>query len=800
MNARMKRTAVLGLLLFSMFGTVGAAHAATIPVDCGVAADDLVAVQGAVDAAAPGDTVTLSGTCDFSGATAARSPQDAAAFNRYPNPVRAGVVVTKDITIASVAAGATVQGSGDENAFVLTADADGATIQSGAAKNLVFTNLGNPIRVDSADGVEIANVTINGGLGTWAGIVASTDGCAMVRHGADANNDLLGDLALTPTCENGLGTFIARGNAITFSANSTAAHQAEGIVLIGATGPGVLGTSPLIENNTITHQGTAYGTFDAKGIGIWPIDATYTNALIQNNTITGPNQISRAAVGIVVNQTDGFTVRANTISIMQYRTLNQPQGGILVSDSEDGTVGGSAVADANTVNITLDGDDPADGHGTSWGGVGLVNDIVSLFVAPGGAPFAGAPEPTQRVRVERNSITTPGRGILLNGVTRATVTANTVATSFGPSLSIARPLTGGGIGSQGPRETVVNQPVSDSAACRNFLKGTPPAGNPTFGFDDTTEVSFGAVAGNANNSFPGGASFAGQRNCTVDRFTLLQPRLTTTDPTASVEILAEDFEGISQILSLTVDGVAMPFAPVGVIAGSPTSVTVTGTTPALALGRHQLVVRARDALGSEGAGVLTFTLVGTDPPPAPVITAPVASSVNPTRITAGGTSQAGTTVYLFVDGAPVGSSLAGASGAWTAVLEFTDGTHTLTARAVDDAGKQGPLSAAVSFVVDARAPEVAITSPQNLAVLPPGSSLSGTATDDRGVSRVEVVFVSPVSFLGSRATATCTGCPGGAVTWTVPAPGIPGPYVARVTAFDLAGNRSLSASVAFVNI
>jgi hypothetical protein len=155
----------------------------------------------------------------------------------------------------------------------------------------------------------------------------------------------------------------------------------------------------------------------------------------------------------------------------------------------------------------------------------------------------------------------------------------------------------------------------------------------------------------------------------------------------------------------------------------------------------------------------------TEVPAAPSITTPPApSSVRPSKVT--GTSEPLTLVKIaevpagepaYDKGTPMAQALAGENGAWTAYIDLTGGTHYFVARAVDAAGREGPDStssgagagvptafevtadtAPPAVTVDRPASETSINQPNGQVYVNNDVTLTGTATDDIGVSRVEI--------------------------------------------------------------
>ncbi len=177
--------------------------------------------------------------------------------------------------------------------------------------------------------------------------------------------------------------------------------------------------------------------------------------------------------------------------------------------------------------------------------------------------------------------------------------------------------------------------------------------------------------------------------------------------------------------------------------------------------------------------------IDTRTPAAPVVTAPENGALlNNASPVFSGTAEAGSTVMVSVQGSPVGTTTANASGAWslTPSASLAQGTLTAWASAADAAGHTSPASTTVSFTVDTVAPAPPMVSaPENgTHVSTSTPTLEGTA---EAGSTVKVLVDQTV--IGS-VVASATG------TWrlTVPSPLGGGEHTATATATDAAGNTS----------
>lgn len=208
----------------------------------------------------------------------------------------------------------------------------------------------------------------------------------------------------------------------------------------------------------------------------------------------------------------------------------------------------------------------------------------------------------------------------------------------------------------------------------------------------------------------------------------------------------------------------------------------------LADGPHSVYVWGGDVSEvSQDSPLRTFT-VDTTPPPAPVTTTPAdgTTTSNPTPPYTG-TAEPGSTVAVLVDGAPIGTATADASGNWsrTPTIPLLDGSHTVRATASDEAGNTSPTSNTNTFTVDTTPPAAPVVSaPAN------GSTTDDTTPDYVGTAEPGATVTVRVdgSVIG---TAPATGG-----TWTLPQPGelAPGDHTVSARATDAVGNTSVPSS------
>ena len=181
--------------------------------------------------------------------------------------------------------------------------------------------------------------------------------------------------------------------------------------------------------------------------------------------------------------------------------------------------------------------------------------------------------------------------------------------------------------------------------------------------------------------------------------------------------------------------------------------------------------------------------------PAVSITAPASGATVSGTVTVGATATDAvgvTKVELLVDGRLLDTDTTAPYTATWDTAAAANGTHTLLARAYDAAGNIG-RSAEVTVTVtggveDTTAPTVDLTSPANGATVGGTVTLTATAADDFGVTKVEF-FVDGVS-LGTG-TPSMTAGPW-QLQWNT-ASAADGPHALSVRAFDAKGNSTLDA-------
>lgn len=211
-------------------------------------------------------------------------------------------------------------------------------------------------------------------------------------------------------------------------------------------------------------------------------------------------------------------------------------------------------------------------------------------------------------------------------------------------------------------------------------------------------------------------------------------------------------------------------------------VTVTATQTASTAAGY------RSDLRSAASAPVTVTFDRT-PPGAPRITAPRSGAAVGASTTVSGTGEAGTTVTVYLDRAPVCTDRVGSDGSWScagAAAASTPGTHRLTASLHDAAGNFSRSSAAVRVTVPAQSPSTPPTdhpAPSSATGSPTGSATTGGGPTDGATD--DGHGPDPTGAAGSAdgPTAGGTGATGGPGTGTPDWSGPAGDWSAA-TAYD----------------
>jgi hypothetical protein len=204
---------------------------------------------------------------------------------------------------------------------------------------------------------------------------------------------------------------------------------------------------------------------------------------------------------------------------------------------------------------------------------------------------------------------------------------------------------------------------------------------------------------------------------------------------------ASDNAGLATV-AVAVDGGAWQ-----TVAGT-SSWSWTWNTTSLANGSHTIAARATDTSGNVATASAAVTVSNTaadTTAPSVAVTSPASGSTvsGTASLTGTAADNAGlSAVAVAVDGGPW--QAASGTSAWTwawNTASLANGPHTVSARATDTAGNVATSTVTLSVAnatPDTTAPVVTVGSPASGATVSGSTTVSGSASDNAGLTRVEV--------------------------------------------------------------
>ncbi len=262
---------------------------------------------------------------------------------------------------------------------------------------------------------------------------------------------------------------------------------------------------------------------------------------------------------------------------------------------------------------------------------------------------------------------------------------------------------------------------------------------------------------------------------------------TISGSAATISVTASDNINVTKV-DFLVDGVV-------VATSSSTTSPYAGTinTTSLTNGTHQLSAKAYDAASNVGTSanvaVTVNNIVPDTTPPTVSLTAPAANATlsGTTTITATASDNIGVTKVEFsVDNALVATDTTAPFSTALTTTNYTNGTHTLKAKAYD-AANNATTSTMITITInnvvpptpDTTTPTIAITSPVTNATVSGIVSFTATASDNVGVTKVELLNGSTILVTDQTAPYT--------MTWDSTSVG-DGSITIIAKAYDAAGN------------
>lgn len=193
----------------------------------------------------------------------------------------------------------------------------------------------------------------------------------------------------------------------------------------------------------------------------------------------------------------------------------------------------------------------------------------------------------------------------------------------------------------------------------------------------------------------------------------------------------------------------------GPISG-PASCTSPHSGSGLTDGTYTILVGAQDLAGNSSSNSYTWTVDSTAPP-APVVITPANASITTDSTPAvTGTAEPNSTVTVYIDGAPAGTTTADGAGNWlfTVGSALSEASHTVRATATDAAGNTSPNSNTNTFTVDSTAPETSIDTSPALISNTTSGAFTFSSTDVTATFQCQIdgggftICTSPQNFAG----------------------------------------------------
>jgi hypothetical protein len=538
--------------------------------------------------------------------------------------------------------------------------------------------------------------------------------------------------------------------------------------------PVLSGTAPLGTTVTVYDNDVAIGLATMDGSGGWTFSPT--SALSE-----GPHVFTARATDAIGNTSPvsgAFTIVVDTSAPLAPE-IDPSAGAILTGTAEQNA----------TILLDLDGDGVTDDQTTAnedgdWTyapGTPLAGGTTVIVTA---VDAAGNASGTDRIIIDRTPPQAPSIDRVVDNVGAQVGTVTNGGTSDDTSLDL--------FGTAEPNATVR---VYDAGV----LVGTVTAGT-----DGTWALTVTAAARAAPHSFTATATdplgnlgpASAPYTVTVDVSPAIAPVITgVTDDVGLIRGNVIN-TGVTDDTLPTIVGTAGANATVQVYEGGNLLGTTTANgsgewsltlTAALGSGAHRFTAVATNAAGNSAPSVGGYEItVDTSVPSVPTITEaednapgnidPVSNGglTNDPTPTLVGRGDPESTVTVYVNGTPVGTTQVLASGDWSFELpSLQDGLQSITVSAANAAGASSGQSPAFAFTLDASVPNAPLVDPTNGT-----GTLSGTAEPDATVSIV-IDGAAPVTVPVD-----------GSGVWTYPIPGSTPAGAISVTAIDAAGNAS----------
>ena len=617
-----------------------------------------------------------------------------------------------------------------------------------AGQNLDFTvNLSEVVIVDTTGGTPRIALTV-GSTTVYATYVSGSGTNALVFSYTVQANELDTDGITVGTLGLNGGTIQdAAGNNATLTLNSVGSTTAVKVDAVNPSAPsapdlntvsdtGASTTDNITNDNTPTLSGTAeanstvaiydgttlLGTATADGTGSW----SYTATTLSNGSHTLTTKATDAA-GNVSSASAGLTI---TVDAAAPTAVSLSQTSVAETAATSGsTVATLSATDTNTVTYALVSGS-GDTNNTSFNIVSGNLQAASNLSAGTYQILVRATDAAGNTTDQALTITVTS-GPSVASINRAGPTALTNASSVDYTVTFSESVTqvdltdfmltstGSATGTisavsgTGSTYTVTVNGLSGDGTLRLDLKnsgtGILNGGSQaiTAGYTSGQTYTLDTTAPSAPSGLDLLASSDSGSSNTDNNTSDNTPTISGAGAEPNCTVTLYDTDGTTVLGTTTADGAG--------------NWTITSST--LIDGTHTLTTKVTDAAGntSNASAGLTATIDSTAPS-APLAPDLVSSSdtgssnsdnaTSNTTPTFSGTAEANSTVTLYdTDGTTVlGTATADGSGNWSITSStLSEGSHTLTVKAIDAAGNTGAASAGILVSVDTIAPNAPST-------------------------------------------------------------------------------------------
>lgn len=494
----------------------------------------------------------------------------------------------------------------------------------------------------------------------------------------------------------------------------------------------------------------------------------------------GPYSFTVSAIDAAGNESPKSPPFLMTVDLTPPATPTiAPSNGTLLS--------GTAEAGA-TVSIDLDGDGTFDEEvvantsgGWSYQPAGAIPHGTTVVAQATDA--AGNQSPQANETIDRVAPVAPVITEIMDDAGRVTGPVLTGGITDDTTPTLSGTAEGGALITIRDNDTVIGTSVADEGGNWNFTPSTALAGGSHSFTATATDV-----AGNRGPASAAyvvtvdlGAPAAAEITAVIDNVATVTGPIgsePTNDPRPVINGTAEPGATVS-----VYDGTML----LGKVTVAPDSSWTIQPISNLGEGPHSLVVKIVDAAGNPGPDSAPFVFtIDTIPPSAPTVTAvddnlapqtgPIANggATNDDTPLISGTADPDVRVAVYDGAVLLGTVLANSTGQWSITPTLADGSHNITAQAIDKAGNLGPVSGGYAFTIDRTAPDAPVFDSD-------GATASGMAEPGAAIVVYLVGQASPY--------ATTTADAGGNWSVTLTPPLADGTAI-QATATDAAGNAS----------